>query len=148
MPGRKTATSRFTITLPQSTVHTPHAPSYADFVLAPHMRVRAARTSCAPPAGAGRRQTSYQLGRSCALCGSNEGRKGRPHDVVESLVGRAIRELERRFAHYLRAVITPRVAATVTATAVATSSDETGSTTFGRERGESGRRGGEEGGGK
>ena len=59
-------------------------------------------------------------------------------------------ELERRFAHYLRAVIlrTPRVAATVTATAVATSSDETGSTTFGRERGERGRRGGEEGGGK
>ena len=94
------------------------------------MRVRAARTSCAPPAGAGRRQTSYQLGRSCALCGSNEGRKGRPHDVVESLVGRAIRELERRFAHYLRAVITPRVAATVTATAAATLSDAIGSTTW------------------
>ena len=43
-------------------------------------------------------------------------------------------ELERRFAHYLRAVIlrTPRVAAAVTATAAATSSDEIGSTTFGR----------------
>ena len=44
-------------------------------------------------------------------------------------------ELKRRFAHYLRAVIlrTPRVAAAaVTATAAATSSDEIGSTTFGR----------------
>ena len=38
------------------------------------------------------------------------------------------------FAHYLRAVIlrTPRVAAAVTATAAATSSDGIGSTTFGR----------------
>ena len=55
-------------------------------------------------------------------------------------------ELDRRFAHYLRAVIlrTPRVAAAVTATAAATSSDEIGSTTFGRERGKRGRRGGEE----
>ena len=55
-------------------------------------------------------------------------------------------ELKRRFAHYLRAVIlrTPRVAAAVTATAAATSSDEIGSTTFGRERGKRGRWGGEE----
>ena len=55
-------------------------------------------------------------------------------DVVESLVGRAIRA-GAPLAHYLRAVIlrTPRVAAAVTATA-ATSSDEIGSTTFGRER--------------
>ena len=60
--------------LPQFTF--PRAELRRLFVLAPHggSDVRAAcTTSCAPPAGAeaGRRQTQ--------LCGSNEGRKGRPH---------------------------------------------------------------------
>ena len=60
-------------------------------------------------------------------------------------------ELDRRFAHYLRAVIlrTPRVATAVTATAAATSSDEIGSTTWMVEqRSERGQRGGERSGDK
>ena len=59
-------------------------------------------------------------------------KQGRPRmDERSSAWSAARSELERRFAHYLRAVIlrTPRVAAAVTATAAATSSDEIGSTT-------------------
>ena len=86
---------------------------------------------------------------ACSLACGAPLRRQPPHARKRERVT-ARSELERRFAHYLRAVIlrTPRVATAVMATAAATSSDETGSTTFGRERGERGRRGGEEGGDK